>query len=767
MKEFIYQKIAIIAIVLIGILFFNQVFLGRLPIAADTIVGLYHPFRDSYATAYPNGVPFKNFLVTDPVRQQYPWKHLVVGLEKKFQIPLWNPYSFAGSPLLANIQSSPWYPFNLFYLFLPMAYAWTLLIMMQPILAALFLYLYLRKMHISPVSSVLGAITFAFCGFSIAWMEWNTVTQVVLWLPLILFLKEKLIEKFEFRFAILLIIAEVSALLAGHLQVWFYTLCISNVYLFARLGQVVYNSNSRKEFFKAYLGLYARFLLIGIIVFIITAVQWVPAIQFIILSARDVDQNVWQRMDWFLPWQNLIQFVAPDFLGNPATLNYFGIWNYAEFVGYIGIIPCIFSIFALFFRRDKKTLFFGTLFFVSLIFALPTPIAKIPFQLHIPFLATSQPSRLLFITDFSLSILAALGFDYFLKAKKEIYYPLAAIGILFGLLWLYVLFGNAALHFETIEQLAVSKRNLIFPTILYGIATVCIILMTQNKRSHIKTVFAVLIVMVVVYDLFRFGWKFLPFTKQDYLYPQSAAVTFLQKNSGFYRIMAIDDRILPPNFSVMYQLQDIAGYDPLYPLQYAEFTAALERGKPDINPPFGYNRIITPHNYHSRLVDLLGVKYIISLAPLTDQKLQEVFRQGQTIIYENRNVLPRTFFVKNIHDAKIKQQAMDILFGNNFDHRTQAVVQSTHYPFEREWSVGKATILSYDPNKVVIETENQGTGFLLLTDSFYPTWRANIYNVKEGPGTMKRTTIYHTDYNFRGVIVPAGKNMIVFSNTLF
>ena len=86
--------------------FFRQIFLyGYLPIPSDALVGLYHPFRDLYATEYPRGIPFKNFLITDPVRQQIPWRMLVVDLEKKLQIPPWNPYNFAGTPLLANFQT--------------------------------------------------------------------------------------------------------------------------------------------------------------------------------------------------------------------------------------------------------------------------------------------------------------------------------------------------------------------------------------------------------------------------------------------------------------------------------------------------------------------------------------------------------------------------------------------------------------------------------------------------------------------------------------
>jgi hypothetical protein len=103
---------------------------------------------------------------------------------------------------------------------------------------------------------------------------------------------------------------------------------------------------------------------------ILTAIQWIPTLQFILLSARDTDQSLWQKEGWFLPWQHLVQFISPDFFGNPATLNYWGVWNYGELVGYVGIIPLVFALFALLSRLGKRTILFGIALVVSLLFAL-------------------------------------------------------------------------------------------------------------------------------------------------------------------------------------------------------------------------------------------------------------------------------------------------------------------------------------------------------------------------------------------------------------
>ena len=58
-----------------------------------------------------------------------------------------------------------------------------------------------------------------------------------------------------------------------------------------------------------------------------------------------------------------------------------------------------------------------------------------------------------------------------------------------------------------------------------------------------------------------------------------------------------------------------------------------------------------------------------------------------------------------------------------------------------------------------MKTNNVGEGFLVLTDSYYPTWQASI----DG----KETKIYLTDYNFRGIIVPKGEHTVEFYDKLF
>ncbi len=725
------------------IIFFKPFWLeGKLPVPADTIVGLYHPWRDFFVKDYPQGIPFKNFLITDPVRQQYVWRNLSIQALRSGQWPFWNPYNFSGAPLSANFQSASFYPLNILFFLLPFSLAWSHLIVLEPFLAGIFLYFYLRNLRLNQWASLLGAVVFSFSGFAIAWLEWNTVLHTALWLPLILLATDKILtrERKIWFWSFIFIFSLTASFLAGHLQIFFYVFTFSLIYILARWWQ---NGKPIKTI---------SLLAVCYVLFaILTAVQWWPTLQFISLSARNFDLPSWQSPGWFLPPQNLVQFLAPDFFGNPATLNYFGVWNYGEFIGYIGILPLILSFLAILWRRDKKTWFFGGVAAVSLMLALPTPLAKLPYQLTIPFISTSQPTRLMFLIDFSLAVLAALGLDWLMKNfndsnhLRKFIKTIAVMFTIFLGLWVFVLLSPIT------ENLQVAKRNLILPTATFLVSAGLIILSQLRYGLRFQKIILTLFLLVVIFDLFRFGGKFTPFTDKKWLFPETAAIKFLQNQPQPFRLMATDRRIFPPNFTGIYKLEDVAGYDPLYLQSYGELTAAWGRGKPDITP-FSFNRILTPDDYSSPIADLLGVKYVLSLKDEISPKLKLVFQEGQTRVYENINALPRAFFVEKLTVVKNKPQVAEQLFTSNL--KNVAVVQTDETFPLREISMGEVQVDSYSENKIVLKTNNKREGFLALININYPGWRAEV--------NRQETKIYQTDYAFQGIIVPAGQNEVVF-----
>lgn len=744
-------------ILLLAFIFFWQVFFkGLLPIPSDTIVGLYYPYRDEYAKSYPNGIPFKNFLITDPVRQQYPWKKTAIESYKNGKIPSWNSFSFSGTPSLANFQTGAYYPFNLLGLFLPFNAYWSLTIILTPFLAGIFMFLYLRNLKLEIIPSMFGSITYSYGGFFATWLEWGNILSTALWLPLILLSIDKLIHSssndkqkiLSWRvsqkgfWAVVLFTSLTFSFFAGHLQTFFYIFVLSFIYAMFRL----YKERSR-----------INFLLLGISFFafvLVTAVQWIPSLRFISLSARATDQNYLTSEGWFIPLKHLVQFIIPDFFGNPSTLNYWGTWNYAELTGYIGVASIILAILAIISKRSKLTTFFAFAAVISLLLAISNPISRLPYHLNIPFISTAQPTRLMFIVDFTLSILAAFGLESVLKGvkRKNAFAVIGLFSIIFLLLFLVLQQGLFKINSVDLQ---VALRNMILPLLIFIAFSFILLISTKLNKRHL-TIIASLILVLTITDLFRFSWKFNTFGSSSYLFPDTHVTKYVQENLGEYRIATNDPRLLPPNFSQVYQIPTVDGYDALFLKSYAEYISAINRGKPDISQPYGFNRIVSVKRFDSKLVDLLGVKYLLSLNDVRDPKFVSVYEFGLTKVYENQNVLPKAFIVNELIPARDNKRAIEIMFGEEFDPATMAVVEGNKgYSFG---STGSASVTKYEANRVEVEVEVDKDSFMVLTDVYYPTWRVKLDNDKMLP-------IQKTNYLFKGVFIPKGKHVVVFYNS--
>ena len=97
--------------------------------------------------------------------------------------------------------------------------------------------------------------------------------------------------------------------------------------------------------------------------------------------------------------------------------------------------------------------------------------------------------------------------------------------------------------------------------------------------------------------------------------------------------MTLDRRILPPNANIMYQLESIEGYDPIYSQDYARLITMMETGSQQ-DSPANFARIVRPGNFGSPVTKELGVKYVLALNEIEDEKLTKVFQEGETRIYE-------------------------------------------------------------------------------------------------------------------------------------
>lgn len=256
--------------------FFYPVFKGFIPFPGDLLVSEVQPYRSFGHLGYaPGGVPSKA-QGPDVIRQLFPWKNFAIESYKNYELPLWNPYNFAGNPLAANFQSGVFYPLNSVFLLSDFPSGWTIFIFLIPFLSCAFTYLFLRELNLSKLAAFFGGVVFAFSSYMVVWLEWGNIGHTLLWLPLALFFTERFLKKPAFSKLLLLISALTFSCLAGYIQGYFYVTATVLFYFFTK------HLLSRSLSFKQ-----TGIFIIGLVVpLLLTAFQLLPTLELFELSSR-------------------------------------------------------------------------------------------------------------------------------------------------------------------------------------------------------------------------------------------------------------------------------------------------------------------------------------------------------------------------------------------------------------------------------------------------------------------------------------------------
>ena len=226
-------------ILFLVLLFFYPIFQGKVPFPGDLLVGQYNPYNALSIDGFTSGsVPHKAQGI-DVVRELYPWKHFVISEIKSGRLPFWNPHQFSGQNLLANFQSGAFYPLNLLFLLIPsFVSAWTVYILLTPLLSITFLYLFLRTLNVSKQASLFGGVVFAFSSYMAVWMEYGNIGHTLLYLPLVLLAVEKLLREYKVRYALLFLGSLLCSFFAGYIQGYFYITAIVVAYYLIRREKI-------------------------------------------------------------------------------------------------------------------------------------------------------------------------------------------------------------------------------------------------------------------------------------------------------------------------------------------------------------------------------------------------------------------------------------------------------------------------------------------------------------------------------------------------
>ncbi len=788
--------------VIISLFIFRQYFIfQRVPFPSNLLVSFYSPFRYESWQGYERGVPNKP-IGFDVLRIFYPYKKFTLEALQSGSLPLWNPYVFAGNVHLATYQSAVFYPLNIVYRFFSLVDGWSLLVVIQPVLTAIFTYIFLRSLFLSRRASLFGGFSFAFSGWMIAWWEESLViAHSILWLPLVLY-ASKLIwqsKQNQRRGTILLIAGLVFSILAGFMQVTIYlfgSYLLWNIYYWRANA----TSTDKKKIISI---LIATILAIGL-----TSIQWLPALEAYLLSARPVVGGKFIFELFLMPLEHLITFIAPDFWGNPGSYNYFfPKVFYHDRVIYIGIIPLIFAIYAYLKAKGWEVKFWKvfSLVVLSLGFALPT--SWVWYVLRVPVLSVAHPGRIFVLSTFGLAVLAAFGLEKYLQKpdKGLMKKILVFLSIMLLALWGFVGIAQVLVRSypsfhpacgpkndlllmqlcKTVSSDAalgiwkryatVSLRNLFLPSIFIFMSWVVMGTVSKSKNFF----FTCTLTLSLISSLY-FANKYLYFSERRFVFPEIPVLSQLKNMAKDNRIWTYGNAYVEANILSYYGIYSAEGYDPLFPQRYGEltytiktagkFTAQITRADADLKGAAEIESM-TENPYRLRLLSLLGVRYILESklgehkdVLSTGKRFPEslftlVWQNEKWRIWEYRLALPRAFFVDQYVVERDQQKIIDAIYSDQFDLRQKIILEEdpqesfmTPTQGATKTNITKVDLLTYKSQSLEYLIEVPHGGFLFISDNYFPGWKAFV----DG----KQVKIYRADYSFRAISVPGGRHKV-------
>ncbi len=740
MKKKILSIFPLFFIIGVWILFSSPYFFkGRIPYASDYQVNFFQPWSH-YEKFWG---PVKNNAMPDVHGQMYPWKKFTIDTFKKGQIPLWNPYSFSGNPHLANYQSAVLSPLNLLFIILPFVDAWSILILLQPLLAGCFMYLLMRGAYkISNFAALFSSVAFMFCGFIVVWMAYGTLAYAIVYLPFGIYAIERYLQSKQIKFLFFLSFSIPLSFFSGHFQISFY---FFGTLIFYVLFKIISEKNKSPFFFIV---LAMLFGLAG------AAFQIVPSLELYIHTVRSELFLLTET----IPFQYLITAIAPDFFGNPVTRNdWFG--HYAEWSSFIGIWPLLLAIYAGIRIRSRRVYFFLLLGIGALVLSVHSFISPLIVSLKIPVLSTSALSRIIILFSFAFSVLAGFGFDQMIKdiqdgkAFRKMFILFFLTGSFFIFVWCLILFSNVYPK----EWLIVAKRNFVLPTILFVAGVFIIFLSSKNKKFRL--LLTCFLLLAVFFDSFRFAQKWMPFGIRDFVYPDVPIASAIQKNIGYGRLLGN----FGAEFATYYGFSSIEGYDPLYIGRYGEFIQSMGSGEL-VKGERSIVRFPRNEKYTDRVLDLLGISIIYHAISDTnlgwaypvwrDKERNRLFYQDNKLeLYQNTHALPRAVLFYNVEVIREDRKILKRFYSDEFNFKKTVILEEPIDHVLKE-GIGSAKIVMYTPNKIVVEAETTEPALLFLSDNFFPNWKATVNG--------KPTKIYRADYTFRAVFIPAGKPVVEF-----
>ena len=385
-SQFLTELSIFILLLLLPLLLLAPVALGSKTLLPVDVLFTFEPYR-SAALQFEISHP-QNHLVADLLLENYAWKRFLRQAIQERELPLWDPYIFAGHPFLANGQHSALYPLSFLFYVMPLWRAFGVFTWLQLGLAGIFAYIFARVLGIRRLGSLVVGVVLQFRGFMVTSIVHPMIIAGASWLPFILTMVELIVRQqpalggrpATLPWALLGAIGLGCQMLAGHAENSYFVLLVTALYAVWRLvqqrseGAGERDSETREGAWWRRLRRPVLWLAVMVTLGLaLGAVQFIPLYEVVSTSFRggEAAATLAQVRGWAYPWRRLITFAVPNFFGNPAHHDHFdlfrwqrvpvtvnahgqpilshewGIKNYVEGGAYLGLLPLFFAAIAI------------------------------------------------------------------------------------------------------------------------------------------------------------------------------------------------------------------------------------------------------------------------------------------------------------------------------------------------------------------------------------------------------------------------------------
>ena len=294
--------------------------------------------------------------------------------------------------------------------------------------------------------------------------------------------------------------------------------------------------------------------------------------------------------------------------------------------------------------------------------------------------------------------------------------------------------------------------------LIIGIIIVFLYIIIANKEKLFYKYLPYMFIAVLFLDLTQSGNIFIVKSNYNQMYNSTPIVDHILKEEGNKTTMPI---LIP------YLYRYTTHTMPYYNVPLTEPPAASRLSK-DITDVFTAFRINDYVGYQPRLMDLLGVRYILSPTYLDQSvlsndltKITEYQDQfSAAVLYELKGYRNKYEFVHNAYNAVDFNDGLGRIKMPNFNLANEVVLlnnSNNSISLNNPNTIYSAELLEETDNKIVINVKTPEAGILVSKERYHNDWSVTVNGEKK--------ELLNANLLFRGVYVEAGDNNIVFEFT--